>query len=285
LDFVTLVRSRLATLGYAQKELATAVQVADSYVSQLLTRKRPPPAPDRTDIYPKMESFLGLEDGALGRLADLERTEALKHKLRQIPEPLFQGFRDLILGKCVDHKREEVRLVFERQAFGTLERLITQQLLEVVQQIARGELESENWLRLAARVGSRTHEEMRVMVLEFLDADIFHVSRESCVAFMDPLVKSWNIALDSFRFDVELNPQLVTVSRRRFEFVETEPIDSSDEPSGFTEFLEDTRLSGDITEQETRHLGLCRFVGKRPTKLYYHRALQNLRDPLHFRED
>jgi hypothetical protein len=232
-----------------------------------------------------MEAFLGLESGALGRLAELERIEALKHKLRQNPEPLFQGFRDLILGKCVAHKRDEVRLVFERQAFGTLERLIARQLLDVVQRIARRELESENWIRLAARVGSRTHEEMRVMVLEFLDADIFHVSRESCVAFMDPLVESWNIDLDSLRFDVELNSQLVKVSRRRFEFVETVPTDGSDEPSGFTEFLEDARLSGDITEEETRYLRLCRFDGKRPTKLYYHRALQNLRDPLHFRED
>jgi len=285
LDFVTLVRSRLTTLGYAQKELAKAVQVADSYISQLLTRKRPPPAPDRTDIYPKMESFLGLEDGALGRLAVHERTEALKHKLHQIPEPLFQGFRDLILGKCVAHKRAEVQLIFEKQAFGTLERLITQQLLDVVQRIARRELESDNWLRLAARVGSRTNEEMRVMVLEFLDADIFHVSRESCVAFMDPMVKSWDIDLDSLRFDVELNPQIVSVSRRRFEFIETEPINGSDEPSGFTQFLEDKRLSGDITEDETRHLRLCRFDGKRPTKLYYHRALQNLRDPLHFQDD
>ena len=123
------------------------------------------------------------------------------------------------------------------------------------------------------------------MVLEFLDADISHVSRESCVAFMDPLVESWDIDLESLRFDVELNPQLVVVSRRRFEFVETEPIDGSGKPSGFNEFLEDTRLSGDITEEETRHLRLRRFDGRRPTKLYYHRALQNLRDPLHFRED
>ena len=285
MDFVTLVRSRLATLGCAQKDLAQAAQVADSYISQLLTRKRAPPAPDRTDIYPKMETFLRLERGALGRLAEIERTEELKHRLGQTPEPLFQGFRDLILGKCVAQKRDEVRMVFERQPFGTLERLITQKLLDVVQRIARQELDSENWIRLAARVGSRTHEEMRVMVLAFLDADIFHVSRESCVAFMDPLVESWDIDLDSFRFDVTLNRRLVVDAQRRFEFVETAPVDGSDEPSGFTEFLDDTRLSGDITEEELRHLRLCRFNGKRPTKLYYHRALQNLRDPLHFRED
>ena len=285
MNFVTLVKSRLATLGRAQKDLAQAAQVADSYISQLLTRKRPPPAPDRTDIYPKMEAFLRLEPGALARLAGIERTEELKHKLGQTPEPLFHGFRDLILGKCVAQKRDEVRAVFERHPFGTVERLITQKLLDVVQRIARQELDSENWIRLAARVGSRTHEEMRVLVLEFLDTDIFHVSRENCVAFMDPLVESWDIDLDSLRVDITLNRRLVVDPQRRFEFVETEPIDGSDEPSGFVEFLDDTRLSGDITEAETRLLRLCRFNGKRPTKLYYHRALQNLRDPLHFRED
>lgn len=285
MDFATLVRSRLAELGCAQKDLAQAAQVADSYISQLLTRKRPPPAPDRTDIYPKMEAFLRLERGALGRLAGIERTEELKHRLGQTPEPLFRGFRDLILAKCVAQKRDEVRGVFERHPFGTLERLITQTLLDVVQRIARQELDSENWIRLAARVGSRTHEEMRVMVLEFLDTDIFHVSRENCVAFMDPLVESWDIDLDSLRVDITLNRRLVVDPQRRFEFVETEPLDDSDEPSGFAEFLDDTRLSGDITEAETRLLRLCRFNGKRPTKLYYHRALQNLRDPLHFRED
>jgi len=285
LDFVTLVRSRLATLGHAQKDLARAAEVADSYVSQLLTRKRAPPAPDRTDIYPKMEAFLRLERGALGRLAEVERTEELKHRLGQTPEPLFRGFRDLILGKCVAQKRDEVRGVFERHPFGILERLITQKLLDVVQRIARQELDSENWIRLAARVGSRTHEAMRVMILEFLDTDIFHVSRENCVAFMDPLVESWDIDLDSFHFDVTLNRRLVVDAQRRFEFVETAPVDGSDEPSGFTEFLDDTRLSGDITEEETRLLRLCRFNGKRPTKLFFHRTLQNLRDPLHFRED
>jgi len=272
-------------MGRAQKDLARAARVAESYISQLLTRKRPPPSPDRTDIYPKMEAFLGLERGALGRLAEIERIEELKHKLNQIPEPLFLGFRDLILGKCVPHRRDEVRAVFERHPFGTLERLIAQKLLDVVQRVAREELDSENWIRLSAKVGSRTREEMRVMILEFLDTDVFHVSRENCVAFMDPLVESWDIDLVTLRFDITLNRQLVVDPKRRFEFVETEAVAASDEPSGFVEFLADTRLSGDITDQETRFLRRYRFDGKRPTKLYYHRALQNLRDPLHFRED
>lgn len=286
MDFATLVRSRLVKLGYAQKDLAQATQVANSYISQLLTRKKAPPARDRTDIYPKMEAFLQLEQGELGRLAEIERTEELKHKLGQTPEPLFQEFRALILRKCVAEKRDEVRTIFERQPFGTLERLITQKLLDVVQGIARQELDSENWIRLAARVGSRTHEEMRVIVLEFLDTDIFHVSRENCVAFMDPLVESWDIDLDSFRLHIRLNRRLVVDSCRTFGFVETQSTDGSDdEQPALAEFLADSRLSGDITEAETRLLRLCRFDGKRPTKLYYYRALQNLRDPFHFCED
>ena len=47
----------------------------------------------------------------------------------------------------------------------------------------------------------------------------------------------------------------------------------------------DRSLSGDIAEEETQFLGSLRFKGKRPTPLYYYRALQILRDPLHFRDE
>jgi transcriptional regulator with XRE-family HTH domain len=285
LDFVTLVRSSLTALGCAQKELALAAEVADSYISQLLTGKRAPPAPNRTDIYPKMEAFLRLEPGALARLAEVERARELERRLGQTPEPLFQGFRELILDKCVQRRRDEVRVVFERHPFGTLERFITQKLLDVVQQIAREELESEDWIRLAAEVGKRPHEEMRVVILEFLDADIFHVSRESCMAFIDPLLESWDIDLDSLRLDITLNQRLVAKPQRRFEVVETEPGDGPQAAAGLAEFLEDSRLSGDITPDETRLLRSLRLGGRRPTKLFFHRALQNFRDPLHFEEE
>lgn len=285
MDFVTFVRSSLAARGCAQKDLALAAEVADSYISQLLTGRRAPPAPNRTDIYPKMEAFLRLERGALARLAEIDRAKELERRLGQTPEPLFQGFRELILGKCVAEKRDQVRVVFERHPFGTLERLITQKLLDVVQQIAREELESEDWIRLAAKVGKRPHEEMRVVILEFLDADIFHVSRESCIAFIDPLVESWDIDLDSLRLDITLNQRLVAKPQRRFEVVETGPSDGPEAAAGLAEFLDDPRLSGDITPDEARLLRSLRFDGRRPTKLFFHRALQNLRDPLHFEEE
>ena len=282
MNFSTFVRSRLATLGYGQKDLARAARVTDSYVSQLLTRKKAPPARARTDIYTKMEAFLQLGPGELGRLVEIERTEEIRRKLGQAPEPLFQEFRDLVLRKCAPEKRDDVRAVFDAQPFGTLEQLVTRKLLELVQSIARQELDSENWIRLAARMGGRSHEEMRVIVLEFLDTDVFDVSNDNCVAFLDPLVESWTVDLDSLRLDITLNGALVDDVHRTFAFAEGEPTEDSDPESALAEFLNDPQLDGHVTEEEIRLLRSQRFGGRRPTKLYYYRALQNLRDPLHF---
>jgi predicted transcriptional regulator len=51
MDVCLLIKQRLAELGLEQKDLASAAEVTDSYISQVLTRKKLPPAPDRTDIY------------------------------------------------------------------------------------------------------------------------------------------------------------------------------------------------------------------------------------------
>jgi len=284
LNFSALVKSRLATLGYGQNDLARAAQVTDSYISQLLTQRKAPPAQDRTDIYKKMEAFLRLEPGDLGRLVEIERTEEIRRRLGLVPEPLFQEFRDLVLRKCVEGKRAEVRAVFDAQPFGTLERMVARILLDLVQRIARQELDSDNWIRLAASVGGRNHEELRVIVLEFLDTDVFHVSNQNCVAFLDPLVEGWNVDLDTLRLDILLNPTLVDHPHRTFTFVEGEPAEDSISKLALAEFLDDPRFDGHVSEAEIRLLGQQRFGGRRPTHLYYYRALQNLRDPLHFRE-
>jgi transcriptional regulator with XRE-family HTH domain len=285
LNFSAFVRSRLAKLGYGQKDLAKAVQVTESYISQLLTRKKAPPGRDRTDIYTKMETFLKLKPGELARLVEIERMEEARRKLAQATEPLFREFRDLVLRKCAPDKHDEVRGIFEGRPFGTLERLVTQTLLKMVQRIARQELDSENWIRLAARVGGLSHEEMRVIVLEFLDTDVFHVSNENCVVFLDPLVESWDIDLDSLRLEIRLNRELVNEANRTFAFVEGGPAEDPDSGSALAEFLNDPQLGSHVTEGEIRLLRSHRFGGGRPTKLYYYRALQTLRDPLHFLEE
>jgi hypothetical protein len=270
-------------LGLEQKDLAAAAQVTESYISQLLARKKMPPAPERTDIYEKMSRLLKLPPGKLATLADLQRKDELKKSLSDPPAPLFKEVRELILHKCSPTKEETLRAIFEQHPFGELERLVTQKLLDVVKRIAKEELENDNWLHLVARVGHRSYEDMRVIVLEFLDTNIFNVSVENCVSFLDPLIESWDIDLASFGMEIVLNRRLAPGDSKRFEFVERGPDRPREEETGFKEFLLDPHLSGDAAPEEIEFLRGLRFKGKRPTPLYYYRELQNLRDPLHFR--
>jgi transcriptional regulator with XRE-family HTH domain len=282
-DVCLLIRQRLTELGLEQKDLAEAAQVTESYISQLLARKKMPPAPDRTDIYGKMSRLLKLPPGKLAKLADLQRKEELKKSLSDPPAPLFKEVRELILQKCSPAREAQVRAIFEKQPFGELERLVTQKLLDVVKRVAKEELESENWFRLVARLSRRSYEDMRVIVLEFLDTDIFNLSAENCVSFLDPLIESWDIDLATFGVEIVLNRRLAPGDSKKFEFVEREPDQPVEEEPGLREFLRDRSLSSDAAEEEIEFLKRLRFKGKRPTPLYYYRELQSLRDPLHFR--
>jgi transcriptional regulator with XRE-family HTH domain len=282
MDVSLVIRQRLEEFGLDQRELAQAAEVTESYISQLLTRRKAPPAPSRTDIYDKMDKFLKLPTGELARLAAVQRTEGLKRELGEEPAPLFHAVRELILRKCPPNKEVHLRAIFEKQPFGELERLVTKHLLDVVKGVATEELENEYWLRMVAELGGRSYQEMRVIVLEFLDTDIFHLSRENCVAFLDPLIESWDIDLATFALDIVLNPRVVSGHVRRFEFIERESGEVFLEEPGLNEFLEDPALSGSATEEEVSFLKRLRFRGKRPTPLFYYRELQNLRDPLHF---
>lgn len=283
MDVRLLIRQRLAELDLDQKDLAAAAKVTESYISQLLTRKKMPPAPDRTDIYDRMSGALKLPPGKLSKLADLQRKDELKKALSEPPTPLFKEVRALILQKCSPTRQGQIRAIFEKQPFGELERLVTQKLLDVVKRVAREELASENWLHLVARLSRRSYEDTRVMVLEFLDADIFNVSVENCVSFLDPLIESWDIDLVNFGMEIVLNRRLAPGHSKKFEFVEREPDQPLEEEPGFKEFLRDPHLSGDAAQEEIDFLRGLRLKGKRPTSLYYYRELQNLRDPLHFR--
>jgi transcriptional regulator with XRE-family HTH domain len=281
-DVSLVIKQRLEEFGLEQRDLARAAQVTESYISQLLTRRKAPPAPGRTDIYEKMDKFLKLPSGELARLAAVQRTEGLKRELGEEPAPLFREVRELILRKCHPDKEPQVRAIFEKQPFGELERLVTKQLLGVVKGVAKAELENEYWLRMVAELGGRSYQEMRVIVLEFLDTDIFHLSRENCVAFLDPLIESWDIDLATFALDILLNPRVVSGHVKRFEFIEREADQLFVEEPGLNEFLEDPALSGTATEEEVAFLKRLRFKGRHPSPLYYYRELQNLRDPLHF---
>jgi transcriptional regulator with XRE-family HTH domain len=281
-DVCLLIRQRLDELGLEQNDLAVAAEVTESYISQLLTRKKSPPAPERTDIYEKMGKLLKLPAGKLSKLANSQRKEELKKSLGDPPAPLFKETRELILSKCRPEKQKEVRTIFEKQPFGELERLTTRKLLDVAKEVAREELENENWLHLVARLTGRSYEQTRVNILEFLDADLFNVSDKNCVSFLEPLIDCWDIDLATFGMEIVLSRRLAPVDPKKFEYVERESNRPDEEP-GFREFLQDPSLSGNAAPNEIEFLKQLRIRGKRPTPLYYYRELQNLRDPLHFR--
>lgn len=283
MDVALLIRQRLEQLNLEQRDLASAAEVTESYISQLLTRKKAPPAPDRTDIYAKIERLLKLGRGELAKLAELQRHEELKRKLADPPTPLFEEVRQLVLRKCKPERERQMRAIFETQPFGEVERLVTQKLLDVVKKVAKEELGNENWLHLVARLSGRSYEEMRVIILDFLDTDVFTVSLGNCGSFLEPLIESWDIDLATFEMQIQLNARVAPGQPKQFEFVEKEPAPPFEEEPGLREFLDDTSLSSDATEEEIEFLKRLRFKEKRPTALYYYRELQNLRDPLHFR--
>jgi hypothetical protein len=117
----------------------------------------------------------------------------------------------------------------------------------------------------------------------FLDTDVISLSTEDCESFLDPLIESWDIDLARFGMDIVLNRRLGPGHWKKLELVEAASPEMADDVAGLEEFLRDSSLSGGITDDEMSFLKGLRFGSRRPTPLYYYRELQNLRDPLHFR--
>jgi transcriptional regulator with XRE-family HTH domain len=257
-----VIRHRLKELGLDQRELAAAADVTESYVSQLLARKKAPPAPRRTAIYNKMEGFLRLPRGELSRLAEVQRKEELKKKAGGPVLPLFRELRGLMLKKCRSGNRVRIRAILEKEPFGELERLVAQKLLDVAKGVAK------------------TGATLR----KLLGADVFSASVETCIPFLDSLIESWNIDLETFAIEIILNRGMSPDGPKRFEFVEQGQDQSTMLEPGLKEFLSEKSLSGDATKEEIDFLKRLNLKGRRPAPIYYYRELQNLRDPVHFRD-
>jgi transcriptional regulator with XRE-family HTH domain len=268
MDLSLAIKTRLQELELVQKDLAAAAEVTESYISQLLTRKKLPPAPDRTDIYEKMGHFLQLPNGELAKLARAQRSDQYSRGFGEPPEALLKAARELILRKCVPANQQQIRSIFERQPFGELEQLVTQKLLDVVSGVARSELDNQAWLHAVAQLSDKSYEQMRVIVLEFLDTDIFDISNEDCISFLDPLIARWDIDLSTFDMEITLNEGLVPGKPREFAFIEKGIDGPRDDEPGLTEFLQDASLSVDLSEDEIEFLRGLRIKDKRPIGLY-----------------
>lgn len=284
MDVAELIKVRLDQLGYDQRRLAVAVQVTQSFISQLLNRKKKPPSPERTDIYDRMERFLKIPKGDLSKLARLQRNQELKDRLDPAARPLFREVRDLILDKCAREKVPLIRQIFEREPLGEVERFVTQKLVDVVQGIAKDKWKDESWIRNLARLHKKSYEEVRVSVLEILEADIFNLATSSSLDLLRGLVVSWDLDLATFNLTVALRPAAGAQRVRQFAHVEVKERDFLVDEPGLSQFLKDPLLSGGIRDAEIEALRSLKIEGKKPNALFYYRTLQNLRDPLHFLE-
>ncbi len=90
MDLALVLRQRLEQLDLGQRHLAGAAQVTESYISQLLSGRKAPPAPARTDIYDKLEPLLKFPPGELARMAALQRQEEIKRKLGVLTRTVVQ---------------------------------------------------------------------------------------------------------------------------------------------------------------------------------------------------
>lgn len=243
MDVALVIRQRLDELQLDQRDLARAAKVTESYVSQILTRKKLAPAPERTDIYDRMDRFLKLPHGELARVAEAHLKEEQMRRLGEVA-PLFPELRALLLRTCVPAQREAVRAIIERQSFGELERLAAQILLQ------------------AARLGG----------------DVLHLTPKQ-LRRLERATRAWEWDPATFALTVHA---ATGRALKRFEYEERDG-SNGDQEKGLLEFLRDPLLSATASAEELAFLKSLRFKDRRPTALYYYRALQNLRDPLHFR--
>jgi transcriptional regulator with XRE-family HTH domain len=279
MDFAFVIRRRLEELHLDQRDLANACEVTESYISQILGRRKLPPVPNRTDLYDKMSVLLGVSREELARLAALQHHDRLDRSWLPATEARFGPMRELILAKCRAHQTA-MREIFETDAFGPLERVITRTVVETIRDEARLRARDETWLRSLAAGAGLSYRTMRVKLIDLLENDGAGTLGDF-TPFLDPIVEWWTFDIDRFTLSV----RLTNGATRKFEFAEQQRREKpAADPAGLRAFLRDSRLSGGITPEESAILRSVRLPEpQRATALFYYRLLQNLRDPVHFK--
>lgn len=201
-----LMRRRLRELRRTPRELAEAVEVPEAYIVDLLTGRRRPPAPGRTDVYERVTRFLRLHRNDLSSCARVERTRSIATRRRIDPR-----VRRLLFELC-DPARTRV---LTRRATGELERLIAQRLLEVGQSFVRRQLDDHVGMRVAARREGCGYAELRMRFLEFLDTTVDSLTPAHHEAFVRPRISLWDFDLDSRAMRIVLRSQEVAPPGRR----------------------------------------------------------------------
>src|SRR6059058_3343465 len=103
-----LLRRRLRELKRTPRELAEAVQVTEDYMADLVSGRRRPPAPGRSDLYAPMTKFLRLHRNDLPTCARAERAASVAAG-RPDPEVCRQ-----VLELCAPERQRVLQRRFAR---------------------------------------------------------------------------------------------------------------------------------------------------------------------------
>ena len=187
-----LLRRRLREVNRSREQLAEALEVPAGYLDELMSGTRRPPLPGRTDIYEKMTSFLRLGRNDLAACASAERADAARAAI-PAPEP---GVRRLLLDLCEPGTARALERRRAQRGSAELAGFI-QRLLDVTQGAVRRLLDDQISLRLAAGARGTTYLDLRLNVLEFLDATPDTLTTDDLTEFVQPRIARWDVNFET----------------------------------------------------------------------------------------
>jgi len=208
-----LLHERLAETQRSPADLAIAVDLPDRYVTELMSGRRRPPLPSRTDVYEKMTRFLRLGRNDLAEVATAERAEAGIDK--RAPDPKV---RAQILELCATDTAEQLTQRAKKDDAEIVD--LISRVLGVVQGNARRSLDAQIPLRIAATRTGQTYQETRLHVLEFLDTSPATLTLDHLIDCVRPQIASWDVDASGV-LRIVLRPTGPTERHRRSPIVRT----------------------------------------------------------------
>lgn len=183
-----LVRRRLQEISRTAEDLAEAVEVPLEYIEEVIAGTRLP-APGRSDIYERITAFLRLGRNDLLNCVPPEGTPG------RVSGPGPQ-VRRLLLALCEPKTAEALER--RRAQHGGAEMMgLCRRLLDVAQGAVRRVLDDHIQLRLAAAECGRTYPDMRLKVLDFLDATPATLTVTALNEFLAPRISRWDVELET----------------------------------------------------------------------------------------
>jgi hypothetical protein len=189
-----LVRRRLKEIKRSPEELAEAVEVPVEYIHEVIAGSRQP-MPGRTDVYERMTSFLRLGRNDLLNCIRADPVSSAGSPGTQV--------RRMLLALCQPATAQKLE---RRRAQKGSDELVdlTRRLLDVAQGAVRRVLDDHIQLRLVAAERGSSYAEMRLRVLDFLDATPGTLTTHALTEFLEPRIALWDVEFDTGVLRVKL---------------------------------------------------------------------------------